>query len=220
MSAEQKIVYAGLSRMTQDRIVIQSAFQFWQANLSNKAFDVVEVTAKLVDYLGLNGQEKKVLMIALHASSNKAESELAGVPEYISQAGGSAVVDVPVEQAQQVLSNQSPHYQIIKGFINLFEAGVSRSSGEDFQEIDGILKDEGLDGVNRELNKQLKARGFTDAVVHESIEIDECRDLAHALYMLSIDVIGPVKSDVIINRVVDQLLLSGAASRFDPRTLL
>ena len=222
MSLEQKIVYAGLSRMTKDRVVIQSAFQYWQANLSADAFDVVDVTAKLVSYLGLNSSEKKVLMIGMHAASSKAEIELAEVPAYI--AGGDAAdvaaVEDSGESASKSVESYTPHYQVTRGYIRLLAESVRRKGAASYNEMDEILKDEALDGVSRELVGRIKKYGFSDEIMHGSINEDECRDLAHQLYLLMIDVIGPMVADVVVNDVIDKLLESDASSRFDPRTLI
>lgn len=222
MSLEQKIVYAGLSRMTKDRVVIQSAFQYWQANLSANAFDVVDVTAKLVSYLGLSSNEKKVLMIGMHAASSKAEVELAEVPGYITggDVSDAAVVEDSSESDTQSIESYTPHYQVTRGYIRLLVESVRRKGSASYNEMDEILKDEGLDGVAGGLVRRIKKYGFSDEIMHGSISEDECRDLAHQLYLLMIDVIGPMVADVVVNDVIDKLLESDASSRFDPRTLI
>jgi len=222
MSLDQKIVYAGLSRMTDDRAVIQDAYQYWQQNLSNVPFDVVNVTAKLVAYLGLKSSEKKVLMISMHAASNKSEVELDPVPGYLlgqapAAAEQSNQQEAPVAQAAD---NSTPHLQITRGYIRQLVDEVTRVNGASYSEMHEILMDEGLPEVSAELNSRIKTYGFSDQVLVSTITEGECRELAHSLYMLMIDVIGPVSADIVINNIIDKLLQSSAATRFDPRSLI
>lgn len=221
MSIEQKIVYAGLTRMTKDRVVIQNAFQYWQTNLSSNEFDVVDVTAKLVSYLGLGSNEKKVLMIGMHAASNKAEIELGDIPGYISgDAASAGASDKQSESESQSVINYTPHYQITHGYIKLIIDGVRRKGAGSFNEMDEILKEESISGISTEVANRVSKYGFSEEIMSDNMTEDECRDLAHQLYLLVIDVIGPVSADVVVNGAIDKLLTSDVSSRFDPRSLI
>ena len=215
MSIEQKIVYAGLSRMTEDRAVIKNAFDYWQENLSNNAFDIVEVTSHLVSFLGLNAGEKKVLMVAMHSASNKSEIELDDVPGYLSGTGSAEV-----KTANKPVISATPHYQITHGFIKGLIHGVRGDGVGSYREVDEILRDEGLNNVSLELNKRIKEHGFNDEILPNIVSEEECRDLVHKLYMLVIEVIGPVKADTIVTNVIGSLKGSEMASRFDPSSLM
>lgn len=219
MSIEQKIVYAGLSRMTDDRVVIKNAFEYWQANFSGAAFDVVDVTSKLVSYLGLGAGEKKVLMIAMHAASSKAEVELADVPGFL--LNGAQIADVPETNRQpKATINYTPHYQITHGFVKGLVEGVRLSGASLSAEMDEILRDEGLPDTTVEQSKLIAEYGFSEQMLPGSISENECRNLAHNLYLLVIDVIGPVNADSIVTQVIGELIKSDMASRFDPTSLL
>jgi len=218
MSLDQRIVYAGLSRMTQNRSVIQNAFQYWQANLSNQAFDVVAVTSAFEEYLGLDAKEKKVLMISLHAASNKSESELAPVPGFITQTGDN--VPLNEKEPEPEVKSLPPHVHVTSQFVQLLAATTKKVDAAGYREIDEILQDEGLLELDNAANKLVKRAGFGSDMLPESASADDCRELAHQLYLLIIDVIGPVQADVAVNQVIDQLLGSDMASRFDPRTLI
>ncbi len=216
MSIEQKILYAGLKRMTDDRAVIKNAYHFWQVNLSENQFDIVEVTGRLVAFLGLNSTEKKTLMIAMHAASSKSEMELDDVPGFLTGETGAPENDAP--KVEKVSS--TPHYQITVGYIKGLIDGIRSFSPASFTEIDEILRDEGLSDVKGKINQQILQNGFSNNILSSSISEDECRDLAHQLYLLVIDVIGPVDADVIVNRVIGALMQSEMSSRFDPRSFL
>ena len=219
MSIEQKIVYAGLSRMTEDRVVIKNAFDYWQTNLSSNAFDIVEVTSQLVAFLGLSAGEKKVLMIAMHAASNKSNVELEDVPGYL-LGSDAAAESVSESVPKKAVINTTPQHQITVGFVKGLCDGVRSNSASSFTELDDILRDEGLDGVSVAINQNIKQHGFSENILPSSISEEECRDLAHTLYMLIIEVIGPVEADNIVTNVIGVLKRSEMASRFDPSSLI
>jgi len=221
MSLDQRIVYAALSRMTKDKMLIQSAFQYWQANLSDKAFDVVEVTSGIESFLGLSDQEKKVLMIALHAASNKTETELAVVPAMILQKSPEPVVDeVSFGQLDKVISSHTPHYYITSQFIVMLIDATRKVGVVSVSEMDDILRDEGLPDLAKKDNKLIRQHGFSSDMVDMKIDSETCRELAHAIYMLLIEVIGPMQADLAVNQAIDKLLGSDMAGRFDPRSLI
>ena len=219
MSIEQKIVYAGLSRMTDDRVVIKNAFEYWQANFSSIPFDVVDVTSKLVSYLGLGAGEKKVLMIAMHAASSKSQVELEDVPGFL--LNGGAISDAPeASEAPKATINYTPHYQVTHGFVKGLVEGVRLKGASLAAEMDEILRDEGLPDTTVELSKLIAEYGFSEQILPGSVSEIECRNLAHNLYLLIIDVIGPVDADSIVTQVVGELIKSDVATRFDPTSLL
>ena len=217
MSKEQKIVYAGLSRMTTDRVVIKNAFDYWQANLSANTFDIVDITSKLVAFLGLTGSEKKTLMIAMHSASSKSDVELDDVPGFLLGGEAAPAGDASTPKAT---SSSTPQFQITHGYLKGLIDAVRMHGSASFSEMDEILRDEGLNGVSSEVSQRVKQNGFSDDILPSKVSEDECRTVAHELYMLIIDVIGPVDADIMVTRVIDSLIRSDMASRFDPRTLI
>jgi len=87
-------------------------------------------------------------------------------------------------------------------------------------EMDEILRDEGLPDTTVELSKLIAEYGFSEQILPGSVSEIECRNLAHNLYLLIIDVIGPVDADSIVTQVIGELIKSDVATRFDPTSLL
>ena len=221
MTLDQKVVFAGLSRMTQDRSVIQSAFIYWQDNHSSDAFDIIKVTVGIESYLGLSQSEKKTLMIALHAASNKSESELDDVPAYILGTKPQAVSEAEAADAVDPrISPDSAHYLVTSEFIRLLVTIIEKKDIDGFRDIHAILLSEGLPEVDIGTNERIKKNGFSETILSKNAEPDECREIAHQLYLLIIDVIGPVVSDDIINQVIDKLIDNSGSQKFDPRSLI
>ena len=75
-----KIVYAALSRMSEDRDVIKRALSHWNEKLGHLArVNVIQSVELIEGYLGLGTAEKKVLMMSMHAASSKDSSHAAVV---------------------------------------------------------------------------------------------------------------------------------------------
>ncbi|MFT6390333.1 MAG: hypothetical protein ACJAUP_003735, partial [Cellvibrionaceae bacterium] len=80
LAYDQRLVCVGLRKMTKDTALIRGGFLYWNNTLAKQEFDVEKVVTILVDYLGVGVSEKKILMLTLHAASNKLFDELPPVP--------------------------------------------------------------------------------------------------------------------------------------------
>ena len=154
----------------------------------------------------------------MHSASSKSDVELDDVPGFILDGGAVEIAgDAPAPKAT---SSSTPQYQITHGYLKGLIDAVRVHGSASFSEMDEILRDEGLNGVSSEINSRVKKKGFSDEILPSKVTEDECRTVAHELYMLMIDVIGPVDADIMVTRVIDSLIRSDMASRFDPRTLI
>jgi len=213
-----KILYTALQRMTDDRAVIKEAFQYWVAELSNSPFDVIETVTSIEKYLGLSTQERKVLMIGMHAAGNRAEHELSDVPDYVlggvSTPVSSAKADAPKLRARQ------PEVELTEAyFARVFEE-TKRVGISGYRELLSILEDEGLDGASGDLNTAVKNASSGKLELPSSATESDCQNLCHAFYNLVAEVIGPIDADVVSNNAISALLGMEAAARYNPRDLL
>ncbi len=220
---EQRVVYAGLMRMTSDRNLIKSAYQHWSTKLADQPFDVFEVVGSLNSYLGLSDAERKVLMMAMHAASNRLVDQLEPIPQYISD--GSATVAQDTQQAKPALNTKSvsPHKAVTERYLQLVCQHLRVSSRDSFRELVGIIGDEGLPKLNTSLNKTIKDWGNTglDKLnFANAVAPGDCQDVALEFYVLLTEVVGPVNSDVIVNKAIAEVLNMAEAQQFDPRSLL
>jgi hypothetical protein len=62
--------------------------------------------------------------------------------------------------------------------------------------------------------------GLSAIDLSEELSVSMCQSLAHDLYVLMTEVVGPVDTDVIVNRAIDDLLKAELAQSFNPRDLL
>lgn len=228
LSYYQRVVCIGLRKATKDSAVIRSGFLYWNHELANTEFDVSHVVDQLVNYLGLNGSEKKSLMIIMLAACNKLHEELPAVPQVLLEmvkqpSHFSEEQPISTDSNDDVLAAQSPEWQIMSHFLNYVAIYLRKQGQESFSEFSEDLKDNGVEGVSESLSDIVRAwanSGFDPTSLHRANIEGEGAALAHAIYLLIIDIIGPVDSDIIIHKVIDECLTQPAASRFDPRGLL
>lgn len=221
-----RAVYAGLRRMSDDRSVIKSAFSYWQSDLSNDEFDVVKIVTALVAYLDLSSQEKKTLMIALHAASNRLIDELPAVPGVIS--GDSALDDsAPTqlsEQPKQMPTEAvAPHLQVTQRYLQLFAQNMRKADSVEFNEFRQEVASKGLEEVSNSLSKIMSSwagNGMADLKLPSDVSESDCRELAHQMYMLATEFIGPNPADTVVLNAVNGCLDMEATSRFNPRDLV
>jgi len=219
---QQRVVYAGLCRMSEDRDLIRSGFHHWSDTQSNKTFDVFDIVAGLVDYLGLGVAEKKALMIGLHAASNKLLDELAPVPPYIMNTGevrGRSSVREDTQTAVLI----APHIDVTQRYMQLCSQHAQRHDQASFREITNIVRAEGIGDMRSGLRRSIQSwadNGLSDIKVPDDTSVDECKEIAHDFYILLSEIIGPVAADNIVNKVISDVLATEAAQRFSPRELL
>lgn len=225
LALNQRVIYAALSRMTDDRSVIKSAYQFWQGNLSAKPFDIIESVTELVNYLGLSGQEKKVLMVSMHAASNKLIDELAQVPAVISEEnpGSAQMAATPTNDNNTQTSSKSPQYEVIEFYLQQFVQNIRKVDPSDFTDFRTTIAKEGVEGVTATINNALiqwAKDGFSNLSLAADISQADCKTIAHQLYLLATEFIGPMETDNVVTKSIDNCLNLEAATRFNPRNLI
>lgn len=219
LAYKQRVVYAGLHRMTDDRQVIHRAYLFWLKKLSPRTFDIKEIVAYMVRYLGLGSTEKKALMVALHAASNRLLEDLPSVPDFMHE--GVATFNDTV--ADEPAPSRSPQWLITNQTMQQTVQYIKKFDAECFLELKQILIDENMTELPDSLQATIATwagQGLADLQLPEDISEAHCQLLMHELYLLVSEVTGPIEADNIFNKVISNALNNEAASRFNPRSLL
>ena len=228
LKLHQRIVYAGLMRMSDDRNLIKSAFNYWQENHSNKLFDVFDLVSDFVDYLGLGVAEKKGLMIGLHNASGKLYEDLTPVPAYIlaSQDGSTQQLEQATSAAQATETSSAPaqtkvpaHIEVTSVYLQKLSNKIKRADPASHRDLVAAVLDEGL-GVMQSAVSAWARDDLNVISLSPTTSITECQDLAHQMYVLVCDFLGPVESDVIVNQVITELSNIEASREFNPSKLL
>ena len=221
---EQRIVHAALTRMTTDRNLIKSAYQYWAANLTDKPFDVMEIVTGLNSYLGLSDAERKSLMVSMHAASNRLVDQLPPVPEFISD-GSEVAVSAAQQQEKPELTTKavSAHKVVTERYLQLVCQHVRSSDNASFRELVSIVADEGLPKLDKAIDARIKAwgnNGLDKVNFADDITPADCQDTALEFYVLLSEIIGPVESDVVVNKAIAEVINMTEAQQFNPRDLL
>lgn len=216
-----KVLYASLLRMTDDRSVIQQAFQHWIVELSAQPFDVIQTVSSLEKFLGLSTQERKVLMIGMHAASNRASHELNSVPDYVlSGAQEPQASTKKVDTLAKVKAKQA-YVELAEGYFAQMAIGVRKINAGDYRELMSALRDEDLNDVSADIDKALKKAANEEALdLPGTASETDCQDFCHSLYNLVAEIVGPNNADLASNDALSALLNIEAAQRYDPRNLL
>lgn len=221
MDAQQefygRVVYAGLSRMTEDRSTIQRGFQFWHNKLASRAFEVKEVVAYIDRYLGINTAEKKALFIAMQSASNKLPDQLAPVPAFI--LGSDDIAD----EAAQPKVNLTAHNAVTTAMLQNMVQQTKRLDKAAFSELSAIIADEGFSQLPAEINSALNdwaGNNLSALVLPKMISVEDCQELFHAYYLLSTELIGPVDTDTFVDSAVKDSRNLDQAGDFNPNQLL
>ena len=233
----QRVVCVGLRRATKDTASIRSGFIYWQETLSTSEFSVSDVANALVDYLGFSVDEKKALMLTLHAACNKVHDQLPPVPQVLldmikANSTLSKVVSNNPDNTSTGLSNQSSekivvvrpaHLLTTEHFLISLLSFLGKYDAEELSECKRILRNEGLEDVDPTLNRIFQgwaSTAMTQLELPTDVDESTCKNIAHSMYLLIAEIIGPVIADRLVNKAIDETLTIGAALRFSPRHLL
>lgn len=217
---DAKVVYAALRRMSEDRTVIQQAFQHWMTGLYGQPFDVVETVSSIEKFLGLSTQERKVLMISMHAAANRAAHEVPEVPDYILRGASSSMQPSNDAGAAPKVSAKSPVVELTQAYFGLVLKGALRANASGYRELVSVLEDEGIAGVGADINRAIKDTVVSGLDLPKSADQTVCQNLCHDFYNLVAEIMGPMDADVVSNNAISATLDMEAATRFDPRELL
>ena len=94
---------------------------------------------------------------------------------------------------------------------------------EELSECKRILRNEGLEDVDPTLNRIFQgwaSTAMTQLELPTDVDESTCKNIAHSMYLLIAEIIGPVIADRLVNKAIDETLTIGAALRFSPRHLL
>jgi len=221
LQLNQRIVYAGLVRMSNDRGIVKSAFTHWNNNFSDAPLDIFEVVAELVDFLDLDVAEKKGLMIGLHGASAELYDDLKPVPAYILvETTGQQARDADQSTALEIESKPvAPHLQVTARYLQLVSLNLKRGDPQSHKEIVQEVAKSGLGSLSNEVSAWA-ADGLNIIIFVSGTTVQQCQELAHEFYVLICDFIGPVESDIIVNKVISELSSLDASREFNPQNLL
>ena len=225
----QKIVYVGLRRMSNDRNIIIDGFGYWTQNLSSDDFDIEDVVAKLVSHIGLDGANKKSLMVAMHAASNRMTEDLPDVPQaLINRSGAKSQSGDAGSQEEsgtfdEVRKAKPPHCVVTAVYMQTLVRLLAKEDFSAFEDCKNELVQEGIDGASEEFQQNIiewAMDGLMALEIPESIDEAGCKHAAHELYLLIAELIGPINADKLVDLAIATAVKLDEATRFPPRLLV
>ncbi len=219
----RRVVFTGLSRMSDDLTTIKMGFNYWEQNLSDQAVNVIEVTEKLVAYLGLDDGKKKRLLIGMQAAINKLPESLPEIPGAILDKNTDATAKTIIAP-EPVVTFTGPAHCIVTGkylkllFQHLVEVDILAS-----QDLIEALSNDDFPDLPREINSIIHLWGESGGVTLDlphGISEAQCAEIAHEVYLLIAEIIGPSDADEIVNQAIVGASRESSAREFHPRNLL
>jgi hypothetical protein len=224
----QRVVCVGLRRATKDTALIRSGFIYWQETLATSEFSVPDVVNALVEYLGFGVNEKKAFMLTLHAACNKTHDELPAVPQVLldmiaTNERHSSSSELSNQSSEEIVVIRPAHLTTTEHFLIGLFSHLGKYDAEELAECKRILKNEGIDDVDQSLSRLFQ--GWADTGIQKiqlPNDVDEstCKNLAHNIYLLMAEIVGPVIADRLVDKAIDDTLTIGSALRFSPRNLI
>ena len=225
----QRVVCAALRKMTQDTQLIRSGFVYWNQSLASLEFNVEDVTAELSKYLGIGVGEKKTLMLTMHAARNKVFDELPPVPDMLlKMVSGDDAVAPDLSGAIQSSDGDSvsaipAHCVVTVNFLSTLASYTRRHDKDSIAELKKDIMGDVIEGLRDKVGraaKQWASGGFEKIVLPDDIKESECYDLTHGIYMIMVDVIGPMEADKVVDIAMAEANKLDESSRFNPSKLL
>lgn len=224
----QRVIFAALKKMTNDRSLIVDGFTYWFSTLSDKPLDVNDCTEKFVDYLGLDGAQKKSLMVGLHVAANETVGSLPAVPEALLIRARSALPDqthkvLNVPSTDAIKKTEPPHCEVTAAYLKTMTQLLFKRDMDAFSDLKGILSKEPLEDVSALLEdavRQWADNGLANLNIPSEVTEEDCKSIAHNLYLYVSELVGPVEADELVDTTVQIVKKMEYSSRFPPNLLL
>lgn len=221
-----RIIYKALSRMTDDFALLQTSYQFWQKEYAGQELDPSAFADALTKYVGLNNDQKRTLVIALHSASGTAANNLPPVPDsLLSSAATTAAKSPSSNQAKKESFQQahSAHWIVTDNYMKNLIAFIKHVDTDGVDELREILTEDSLTLKTQQLSSIIQSwasSGFTSLKLHEDISPEQCAECAHFLYLQTCEALGPPQADLVLDKVIRKLNELPEASTFSPKKLL
>ena len=226
----QKIVYVGLRRMSNDRNLIIDGFSYWTQKLSSDDFDVNNIVSELVSYMDLDSANKKSLMVAMHAASNRMTEDLPAVPQALidrtgTKAGSANMSEDNVDSGtfDEVQAAKPPHCVVTTVYMQSLVRLLTKQDFSAFEDCKNILLQEGLQEISEAFQQNIiewAVEGLMALEIPESTSEADCKSAAHELYLLLTELIGPMDADNLVDAAIAATMKLDEAARFSPKLLV
>jgi len=224
---ESRAVYKALTRMTTDFALQQTSFTYWKMDFSDTSLNPVDFATALQSHVGLDGQDKTSLMIALYSALTHSLDALSPVPTSINSITEVEAATAPSAHEEKAASKSfvtpnTPHWTMIVEFMKHIVAEVKKEGQESIIEFNEILVEQQVN-LDRDLFNPLVQwveSSFSKLDIDTNISETACSQYSHHLYLILCEVLGPPKADKILDTTIRRLYEMPEQAYFNAKNLL
>ena len=226
----RRAVYAAASRVFSDHASLKLVLSFWESRFADAAvFHVADFATKLNEYVGLNPEQRRTLMVSIFSALSKSEHELSPVPETLR----SGYQSPPEEQITEPVNAPEPITQsvtrnpanvvfaaVISGLVEYATARQANTRGEVVQGLPGALR--AVNASDRSIQKfsQWSEAGFEIESVPVLENPKDMSNALNAMYVAVCEAAGPVAADRALAKAVAEAGALPEGESFAPESLL
>ncbi len=221
----RRAVYAALSRVCADRLLLERAFAFWETRFASQGvFRVAQYIDGLMGHVGLSQEQRRALSVALYASLSKDKSELAELPAMFHKSGtGTTAAPTTARTAVQARTvARDAGVAVLGKVLSGMVDGAARAGRHD--DLVATLRDHGIPAKSAATRRSLDewiAGSLTDSQrLADRIPEAERRAVVNGVYVALCEVTGPVLADRILARAIEAAEQLAESVSFPPRSLL
>ena len=231
LNYRRRVIYHALHDTFSDPQEVRRFFDVWQRDHSHEAhFVVTRFAAVVAKSAGFDAQQRSTFQRRLFHGLTQTYDNLPRVPDTWIQAAapGSSTVQTtaapPVEVAASART-EPPELIVFKTFAQTIAAAIlakaDRHPGVLLQAVGDLAgtADSREQELLRIFERWAEAR-FASAALPKLKSQDDLRPLAHLLYLLAADLLGPMQADRLLAQAASDADRLPEASMFSPQMLL
>lgn len=248
LNYRRRVIYQALNETFQDPQQIRRYFDLWQREHSHEAhFVVTRFAAVVATAAGFSAEQKSIFQRRLFHGLTQSYDTLPRVPDaWLAGAGRSGETPAvaativatptpaparsapprpPVTEPVTVADFEAPERIVFKAFAQPIVAAILAKTDRHRDVLAQAVDDLGAGATGREqelhlaLKRWSRARFAADALPPLRAQ-EDLRHLAHQLYLLAVDFLGPMPADRLLAQAAADAERLPEAARFSPQSLL
>lgn len=223
----RRAVYTALSGVCNDRLLLERALAYWEANFAAQGvFRVAQYVDGLMGQIGLNPDQRRALSVALYSALTKKDGELAELPTMFRRAANGQHAKAKSAAAEPggvgTVASRDAGAAVLARILSAMVDGTARAGQH--AELIATLRDTataiGPGATNRALEKWIEGSLADSVRCANSVRAEERAGVVNTVYIALCEVVGPVVADRILARAVEAAEQIAEAVSFPPRSLL
>ncbi len=233
LNYRRRVIYHALHDTFSDPQEVRRFFDLWQRDHSHEAhFVVTRFAAVVAKNAGFDAQQRSTFQRRLFHGLTQTYDNLPRVPDTWMQAATAepatvqaTAVSPPSVEAATTARVEPPELIVFKTFAQTIAAAILAKADRHPGVLLQAVGDLAVAAVGREqelrriLERWAELRFASDALPKLQSQ-DDLRPLAHLLYLLAADLLGPMQADRLLAQAASDADRLPEASKFSPQMLL